>query len=256
MEGLKHNLLSVSQICDNGYSISFNAKGCYIKNGKDRIIASGLRMRGNLYNLIDSTIQETSLVNTCLMSQVEENWLWHRRLGHLNFDNLARISKNKKVRGLPQITKPESICEECVKGKQTRVCFRTKEYSSNRPLELVHTDLCGPTKTTSLNGEKYFMLFIDDYSRMVWVTFLKHKSEAFERFKIFRKMVERETDLKLKCLRSDRGGEFISQGFIEYCEKHGIKRQYSTARTPHQNGVVERKNRTIKEMARTMLNDK
>ena len=101
VEGLKHNLLSVSQICDSGYSISFNAKGCYIKNGKDRIIASGLRMRGNLYNLIDSTIQETSFVNTCLMSQVEENWLCHRRLGHLNFDNLARISKNKKVRGLP-----------------------------------------------------------------------------------------------------------------------------------------------------------
>ncbi|XP_059076415.1 uncharacterized protein LOC131067604 [Cryptomeria japonica] len=90
---------------------------------------------------------------------------------------------------------------------------------------------------------------------MVWVTFLKHKSEAFERFKIFRKIVERETDLKLKCLRSDRGGEFTSQEFIEYCERRGIKRQYSTARTPQQNGVVERKNRTVKEMARTMLNE-
>lgn len=189
------------------------------------------------------------------MSQVEENWLWHKRLGHLNFDNLVRISKNKKVRGLPQITKPANICEECIKGKQTRVSFKTKEYLSKRPLELVHTDLCGPTKTASLNGERYFMLFIDDYSRMVWVTFLKHKSEAFERFKIFRKMVERETNLKLKCLRLDRGGEFTSQEFIEYCEKHGIKRQYSTTRTPQQNGVVERKNRTVKEMARTMLNE-
>ena len=83
-------------MCDNEYSISFNAKGCYIKNGKDRVIASGLRTSGNLYNLIDSTVQETSLVNTCLMSQVEENQLWHKRLGHLNFDNLARISKNKR----------------------------------------------------------------------------------------------------------------------------------------------------------------
>ena len=143
------------------------------QNGRDRVIASGLRTSENIYNLIDSTIQETSLVNTCLMSQVEENWLWHKRLGHLSFDNLARISKNKKVKGLPQITKPVNICEECVKGKQMRVSFKTKEYSSNRPLELVHTDLCGPTKIASLNGEKYFMLFIDDYSRMVWVTFLK-----------------------------------------------------------------------------------
>ena len=81
------------------------------------------------------------------------------------------------------------------------------------------------------------MLFIDDYSRMVWVIFLKHKSKAFERFKIFRKMVERETDLKLKFLRSDKGGEFISQELIEYCEKNGIKRQYSTARTPQKNSV-------------------
>ena len=96
----------------------------------------------------------------------------------------------------------------------------------------MHTNLCGPTKTTSLNGEKYFMLFIDDYSRMVWVTFLKHKSKAFDHFKILKKMVERETDLKLKCLRLDRGGEFISQEFIEYYEKWGIKRQYSTSRTP------------------------
>ena len=106
------------------------------------------------------------------MSQVEENLLWHKRLGHLSFDNLARISKNKEVRGLPQISKPVNIYEECVKGKQTRVYFKTKEYLSNRPLELVCTDLCGPTKTASLNGEKYFMLFIDDYLRMVSVTFL------------------------------------------------------------------------------------
>ena len=86
---------------------------------------------------------------------------------------------------MPQITKPVNICEECVKGKQKRVSFETKEYSSNKPLELVHIDLCGPTKTTSLNGEKYFMLFIDDYSRIVWVMFLKHKSEAFDCFKFF-----------------------------------------------------------------------
>ena len=115
-------------------------------------------------------------------------------MGHLSFANLHRIIKNKKVKGLPQFSKPINIYEECVKGKQTRVSFKTKECSSNRPLELVHTDLCGPTKTASLNGEKYFMLFIDDYSRMVWVTFLKHKSEAFDHFNFFRTMVERETN--------------------------------------------------------------
>lgn len=99
-----------------------------------------------------------------------------------------------------------------------------KEYLLNRPLELVHTNLYGPTKNLSLNGEKYFMLFVDDYVRMVWVILLRHKSEAFEHFKVFIKMVETETDLKLKCLRSNRGGEFTSREFIDYFEKGDIKR--------------------------------
>ena len=123
---MKHNLLSVSQICDSGYSISFNAKGSFIKNERNKVIASCLRTSGNLYNLIDSIVQETSLINTCLMSQVEEKWLWHKRSRHLSFNNLARISKNQKVRGLPQISKLVNICEECVKGKQTKVSFKIK----------------------------------------------------------------------------------------------------------------------------------
>jgi transposase InsO family protein len=124
-----------------------------------------------------------------------------------------------------------------------------------KPLELVHTDLCGPTRTQSLQGEKYFMFLIDDYSRMTWVTFLKEKYEAFEKFKEFKALVENKTNLKIKCLRSDRGGEFISNEFEEFCELHGIKRHFSAARTPQHNGVVERKNQTIQEMARTMLNE-
>jgi transposase InsO family protein len=106
-----------------------------------------------------------------------------------------------------------------------------------------------------MNGEQYFMLLIDDYTRMTGVCFLKKKSEVFECFRIFKEMVENETDLKIKCLRSDNGGEFMSKEFRDFCEEHGIKRQFSTARTPQQNGVVERKNKTVQEMARTMLND-
>lgn len=115
--------------------------------------------------------------------------------------------------------------------------------------------MCHPTRTRALAGERYFMLFIDDYSRMTWVTFLQDKSQEFERFKIFRKMVEKESGCKLKCLRSYWGGEFTSNEFEDYCEKHGIKRQYSAPRTPQQNGVVERKNVIVKEMARNMLNE-
>jgi transposase InsO family protein len=109
----------------------------------------------------------------------------------------------------------------------------------------VHTDLVGPTTTNGLKSDKYFILLVDDYTRMTTVFFLKNKSEAFENFKIYKEMVENEMDSKIKCLRSYNGGEFISKKFMDYCSSHGIKRQFFVARTPLQNGVVERKNMIV-----------
>ena len=138
----------------------------------------------------------------------------------MNFDNLVKVSKHQKVRGMPCISKPENfICEGCQHGKHTKASFPSKEYFASKPLQLVHTDLCGPTRTMLLNVEKYFMLFIDDYTRMTWVTFLKHKLEAFNKFKIFRKMVENESDMKIKFVQLDKRGEFTSDEFFDYCEK-------------------------------------
>ena len=109
----------------------------------------------------------------------------------------------------------------------------------------MHTDLVGPTTTKGLKGERYFMLLFDDYERMTTIFFLKNKSEAFENFKIYKEMVENEMDSRIKCLRSDNGGEFTSKEFMDYCSSHGIKRQFFIVRTPQRNGVVERKNRTV-----------
>ena len=97
------------------------------------------------------------------------------------------------------------------------------------------------------------MLLVDYYTRITVVWFLKNRSEAFENFKIYKEMVENEMDSKIKCLRSDNGGEFTSKEFMDYCSSHGIKRQFFVARTPQQNGFVERKKKTVQEMARTML---
>jgi transposase InsO family protein len=119
----------------------------------------------------------------------------------------------------------------------------------------VHTDLVGPTTTKGLKGEKYFVLLVDDYTRMTTVCFLKNESEAFENFNIYKEMVENEMDSRIKCLRSDNGGEFTSKKFMDYCSSHGMKRQFSIARTPQQNGVVERKNMIVQEMAQTMIMD-
>jgi hypothetical protein len=214
------------------------------------LVAKAIRTPNNVY-ILDEINGEK-----CFMGKIDESWLWHKRMGHMNFDNLVKISTKQAVRDMPKITKPTStICKQCQHGKQSRVNFKTKEYATSKPLELVHTDLCGPSRTKILQGESYFMLLIDDYTRMTWVSFLKNKSEAFEKFKAFKALVENETDLKIKCLRSDNGGEFTSNEFEEFCEIHGIKRQYSTARTPQQNGVVERKNKHVQEIARTMLNE-
>ena len=106
-----------------------------------------------------------------------------------------------------------------------------------------------------MQGDTYFMFFIDDFTRMAWVFFLKEKSEAFDKFKAFKTLVRNETEEKIKCLRSDNGGEFTSKEFDLFCETHGIKRQLFDAETPQQNGVAERRNRTVHEAARTMLNE-
>ena len=145
------------------------------------------RTSGNLYTLSDG------LKKTCLMSQAEESWLWHRRLGHINFNSMSKLYSTEAIRGIPEITKPSNtICDSCQKGKQTRVVFKTKEHHSSKPLQLIHTDLCGPMRTQSTSGDKYFMLCIDDYSRMTWVLFLKHKHQALDRFKVFKAQVENQ----------------------------------------------------------------
>lgn len=147
---------------------------------------------------------------------------------------------------MPRILKPSNnICSSCQKGKQTRTSFKAIEYHSSKPLKLIHIDLCGPTRTQSIHGYRYFMLIIDDYSKMMWAHFLKHKSKAFDMFVSFKNMIGNQTRRRIKCLRSNRGGEFTSKDFVEYYEKHGIRRQLLATITPQQNGVVERKNRTV-----------
>ena len=110
-----------------------------------------------------------------------------------------------------------------------------------KPLEIVHSNFCGPMRTKGFEGELYFMFLIDNYTRMTWVCFLKKKSKAFDYFKIFKEMVENESDLKIKTLQSGNGGEFTLNEFLDFFEEHGIKMQFSIARTPQKNGFVERK---------------
>jgi hypothetical protein len=248
VENLNPNLLSVSQTCDQEHILIFDSEKCEIKiEDYRKLVVIASRTLSNVYIL---NIEEEE--KYC-MGQIDESWLWHKRMGHISFDNLINFSKKLVVEGMPKIIKPSNyVCRHSQHGNQTRVRFKTKEYSSSKPLELVHTDLCGPTRTKSIQGGHYFILFIDDYTRMAWVSFLKEKSEAFNKFKSFKAYVENETDFKIKCLRSNNGLEFTSDEFNKFCETHGIKRHFSAPKTPQQNGVIKRKNITLQEATKTM----
>ena len=117
-------------------------------------------------------------------------------------------------------------------------------------------DPCKPSRTNAPGGESYFMLTIDDFSIMMWVAFLKYKSEALDKFKIFKALAENQTGCKLKCIRSDRGGEFTNYDFADLCNKHGIKQQFMIASTPQQNGVAERQNRYVQQIVRAIMQER
>ncbi|CAL8993424.1 unnamed protein product [Prunus brigantina] len=144
-------------------------------------------------------------------------------------------------------------CESCLQGKMSNLPFSGKRERVIELLELIHTDVCGSLSTTSRGGFSYFIMFIDDYSRLGYVYLIQYKSEAFEKFKEFKKEVEKKTGKSIKILRSDRGGEYSSTEFLEYLKKHGILSQWTPPRTPQLNGVSERRNRTLIVMVQSMM---
>nr|GEZ82971.1 hypothetical protein [Tanacetum cinerariifolium] len=195
VEGLNHNLLSVGQFCDADLEVAFRKSTCYIRD-----------LKGN--DLLTVTSSQA--------------WLWHRRLSHLNFDTINLLSKNDIVIGLPKLKFiKDHLCSFCELGKSKQKSFQTKTTpSSKRRLQLLHMDLCDPMRVESINGNKYVLVIVDDFSRIV---------------------------------QTDKGTKFLNKTLHAYFASEGINHQTSVARTPEQNGVVKRRNFTLVEAARTML---
>ncbi|KAL4582814.1 hypothetical protein LXL04_007375 [Taraxacum kok-saghyz] len=258
---LQHSLLSVSQICDKDFSAHFTKKECLILKPGVVIPEEWVLVRSERKNdayIIDMNHNIPENV-TCLFCKINERtaMLWHRRLGHANAKNLNRIAKNELVRGLPVkdfITFEK--CVACAQGKQHRQPHRPKLINTiDSLLQLIHMDLFGPVNVLSINRNSYCLVIIDDYSRFTWVFFLSAKSETPELIKRFITLIENQLNTKVKGIRSDNGTEFKNAVMDRFCAEKGILHQYSSVRTPQQNGVAERRNRTLIDAARTFLCD-
>jgi transposase InsO family protein len=161
------------------------------------------------------------------------------------------------VTDLPLVSCRDGVCVICVLGKHHRDSFdKRASWHASGPLQLVHSDLCGPLSSPSFSRCKYFLTFIDEFSRRTWVYFLKLKSEVFDKFLFYKALVEKQSGHQIQRLRTDNGGEYVNNNFTSYCTTQGIQMQHTIPYTPQQNGVAKRNNRTLKEMANCMIQSK
>ncbi|XP_070045987.1 uncharacterized protein [Nicotiana tomentosiformis] len=176
---------------------------------------------------------------------------------HVRFSLLNKLVKKDLVCGLPKSRfKDHNVCDAGVRGKRVRSSFKTKnEVSTSRPLDLLHMDLCRPMRVPGRGGKKYIFVIVDDYSRFTWTLFLRTNDETFPVFVAFVKQIQVNISHNIVSIRYDHGTEFDNVKFDEFYVKNGISHNFSAPRTPQQNGVMERKNRTLEDMARTMIID-
>jgi IS30 family transposase len=211
--------------------------------------------RQDIYVLDMSSLTQNG---TCLFAKATEtlNWLWHKRHSHLNFKNINNLAKQNKVISLPSLVfSKDKPCPACEKGKHHRASFKTKQNSSiTSCLHLLNMDLFGPISPMSIHHEKYTLVIVDEYSRYTWVYFLTKKSQAVETIVSFIRKIENQNDIRVKQIRIDNGTEFKSNDLESFCDEKGISQNLSYPYTLEQNGVAERKNRTVIEAARTTLN--
>ncbi|GJR02833.1 putative ribonuclease H-like domain-containing protein [Tanacetum coccineum] len=257
------NLFSISQICDKQHKVLFTETECLVvssdfKMPDENQILLKVPRHHNMYSF-DMKTPTPAKGFACLIAKAtsDESKLWHRRLGHINFKNLNKLVKGNLVRGLPsKVFKNDHTCVACHKGKQHRASCKAKlERLITEPLHTLHMDLFGPTSVKSINHASYCLVITDDCTRFSWVFFLASKDETSSIIQSFIRQIENQLNHRVKIIRSDNGTEFKNRNMLEFCGNKGIKQEYSNARTPQQNGVAKRMNRTLIKSAISMLAD-
>nr|GEZ31564.1 retrovirus-related Pol polyprotein from transposon TNT 1-94 [Tanacetum cinerariifolium] len=247
-------ILGFGRFCDSDLEVAFRRNACFARNLEGVDLLKGDRST-NLYTI--NLHEMASVSPICLMARASftKSWIWHQRLSHLNFDTINDLARNDLVACLPKFKyHKERLCPSCEQGKNKRASHPLKPVPNSRQrLHLLYMDLCGPMRITSINGKRYVLVIVDDYSHYTWVHFLRSKDEAP---KVIIKFVKRITVLLQSLviiIRTDNGTEFKNQVLKEFFDTVGISHQMSSIRTPQQNGVMERRNQTLVEAARTML---
>lgn len=257
--------MSVNAITENGGKVLFTKeKVQVIKN--DTIVLEGNKNNRGLYVVNLSDESECKTVDACRPNQFSSEALeiqqtdismeWHRKLGHISFDSLKKLPKMSV--GMPlnlNNCKDHEFCKVCIEAKQVRLPFNSKRERATKPLQIIHSDVCGPIDPPTYDGKKYFLTCVDDYTHFTKVYLLASKSEVFEFIKEYVNEAESHFNLRAVKLRCDNGGEYKSSGLQQWCKMKGIVLDYTVPYSPQLNGTAERLNRTLMDKARAMIFD-
>ncbi|GJS70218.1 retrotransposon protein, putative, ty1-copia subclass [Tanacetum coccineum] len=252
---ITRGVVSVHRLVENGFVQCFIDFG--ISVSKNNVFYFNAIHSNGIYeiDMHDLAPNDNSIYNVSTKRakhNLNSTYLWHCRLAHISKKRIEKLQQE----GLLKSTDDESFnqCVSCLSGKMTRKSFPHRPERAIDLLGIIHTDVCGPLRHVSRQGASYFITFTDDYSRYGYVYLLKHKHAVFETFKVYKNEVENQLGKTIKAIRSDRGGEYISQEFKDYLKANGIVQQLTPPYTPQHNGVSERRNRTLLDMVRSMMN--
>jgi len=255
---LQNNLLSVLFLTKHrGFNVWIDHETMHFIREEKTLFVAEVDHTNTAY-LSGSTVDQTTgkLIQSAFKSTLQMDYmLWHRRFAHHNHADIKMMFDKKWVEGVKLDSKlpPDPICEPCLAGKMHANPFPTSNHRAKYPLELVHMDVHGPTPVPSHQGYRYWALFKDDNTRLRCAIPLKKKAETFASFKVFKAYAENHFKCKIQATRDDKGGEYMSKEFEEFCLEHGIERQHTTRNRPQQNGDAERDNRVFGERITALL---
>ena len=250
---LDTNLISCAELDRAGHTLTFKGGECHLKlSDEESELVLGTR-RDGVYELNGTLIRNEMYRAAHAVGKTDAEAIWHNRLGHVGLSTVQDTIRKGSVKGLALEVKAgsSSRCEWCLEGKQTRLSLRERSNEATRAGDIIHSDVCGPMPVSSTSGKRYFVTFIDAWSHFKYVSLLARKSEVLQKFKESKAMFERKFDCTVKNVYSDNGGEY--EGMVNYLNIKSIGVNRAAPYTPEQNGVAERTNRTVLDMARSML---